>query len=35
MLEASRRHYACEERESLRDLFGEPDRWSKTLQSLL
>jgi len=35
MLEASRRRYASEERESLRDLFGEPERWSKTLQSML
>jgi hypothetical protein len=35
LIEAARRHYAVEERESLRDLFGEPDRWSQTLRSLL
>ena len=35
LIEASRRHYRPEERESLRDLFGEPDRWSQTLRSLL
>lgn len=35
LIEASHRHYKAEEREGLRDLFGEPDRWSKTLRSLL
>ncbi len=35
MIEASRRHYNGDEREGLRDLFGEPDRWSQTLRSLL
>ena len=35
LIEAARRHYAIEERDSLRDLFGEPDRWSQTLRSLL
>jgi hypothetical protein len=35
LIEAARRRYAAEERESLRDLFGEPDRWSQTLNSLL
>lgn len=35
LIEASRRHYNPAERESLRDLFGEPDRWSQTLRSLL
>jgi hypothetical protein len=35
LIEASRRHYKPGERESLRDLFGEPDRWSQTLRSLL
>ncbi len=35
LIEAARRHYAVRERESLRDLFGEPDRWSQTLRSLL
>ncbi|HMF76892.1 MAG TPA: DUF6084 family protein [Bryobacteraceae bacterium] len=35
LIEASRRHYQAGERENLRDLFGEPDRWSQTLRSLL
>jgi Family of unknown function (DUF6084) len=35
MIEASRRHYKVDERDSLRDLFGDPDRWSQTLRSLL
>ncbi len=35
LIEAARRHYKAGERESLRDLFGEPDRWSQTLRSLL
>jgi hypothetical protein len=35
MIEASRRHYDSKERAGLRDLFGEPDRWSQTLRSLL
>lgn len=35
LIEASRRHYQAGERESLRDLFGEPDRWSQTLRSML
>jgi hypothetical protein len=35
LIEASRRHYNGTERDSLRDLFGEPDRWSQTLRSLL
>ncbi len=35
LIEASRRHYDAGERESLRDLFGEPDRWSQTLRSFL
>lgn len=35
LIEASRRHYENGERESLRDLFGEPERWSQTLRSLL
>jgi hypothetical protein len=35
MIEASRRSYNPGEREGLRDLFGEPDRWSQTLRSLL
>jgi hypothetical protein len=34
-IEAPRRHYTPEEQTRLRDLFGEPDRWSRTLRSLL
>lgn len=34
-IEVTRRRYAAEEQEKLRDLFGEPDRWSQTLRSLL
>jgi hypothetical protein len=35
LIEASRRHYQASERNGLRDLFGEPERWSQTLRSLL
>jgi hypothetical protein len=35
LIEASRRHYNSGERVGLQDLFGEPDRWSQTLRSLL
>jgi hypothetical protein len=34
-IEAQRRHYDDRERAGLRDLFGEPDRWSRTLRPLL
>jgi hypothetical protein len=34
-IEASRRRYSSQEREELVDLFGDPDRWSQTLRSLL
>jgi len=34
-IEATRRRYTAEEQEKLLDLFGEPDRWSQTLRSLL
>jgi hypothetical protein len=34
-IEATRRHYTSEEQTRLTDLFGEPDRWSRTLRSLL
>lgn len=34
-LEVTRRRYTPEEQQNLRDLFGEPDRWSKTLRTLL
>lgn len=35
LIEATRRHYSEAERDALRDLFGEPDRWSQTLRSFL
>ena len=35
LIEASRRHYNAVEREELRDLFGEPERWTQTLTTLL
>ena len=34
-IEATRRRYSPAEKEKLLDLFGEPDRWSRTLRSLL
>ncbi len=34
-LEVTRRHYAAEEQEKLRDLFGEPERWGQTLKNML
>ena len=34
-LEAPRRRYNPQEQESLRDLFGEPERWAQTLRSTL
>ncbi len=34
-IEASRRRYSKDEQEKLLDLFGEPDRWSQTLRSML
>jgi hypothetical protein len=34
-LEVARRRYTPDEQQKLRDLFGEPDRWSQTLRSLL
>ncbi len=34
-IEAHRRHYSPEERHLLGDLFGEPERWSRTLRPLL
>jgi Family of unknown function (DUF6084) len=35
LIEASKRRYNLSERNSLRDLFGEPERWSQTVRSLL
>jgi len=34
-IEVTRRRYTAEDQEKLRDLFGEPDRWSQTLRNLL
>jgi hypothetical protein len=34
-IEVTRRRYAPEEQRRMLDLFGEPDRWSQTLRSLL
>ena len=34
-IDVTRRHYTVEEQAKLLDLFGEPDRWAKTLRSLL
>jgi hypothetical protein len=34
-IEVARRRYTPEEQERMLDLFGTPDRWSKTLRSLL
>ena len=34
-IDVTRRHYTPEEQAKLQDLFGEPDRWAKTLRSLL
>ena len=34
-IEPTRRRYVGAEQEKLRDLFGEPDRWSRTVRSLL
>src|ERR1700678_1589653 len=34
-IDVTRRHYTPEEQSKLQDLFGEPDRWAKTLRSLL
>lgn len=34
-IEVTRRRYPKHEQEKLRDLFGEPERWSQTLKNLL
>jgi hypothetical protein len=34
-IEPTRRHYSQPEQDSLRDLFGEPERWSRTVRSML
>ena len=35
LIEASKRRYNSAERDNLQDLFGEPERWSQTVRSLL
>lgn len=34
-MEVTRRRYSVQEQKQLRDLFGEPERWSQTLRPLL
>jgi Family of unknown function (DUF6084) len=34
-IEVTRRHYSANEQARLRDLFGEPERWSQTLKNML
>jgi hypothetical protein len=34
-IEPTRRQYSNKEQEKLRDLFGEPERWSRTVRSIL
>ena len=34
-IEATRRRYSAEDQQRLRDLFGEPERWAKTLRTML
>src|SRR5580700_1151536 len=34
-IDATRRRYSAQEQRNLIDLFGEPERWSQTLRSLL
>jgi len=34
-LEVTKRKYTAEEQKKLRDLFGEPERWSQTLRNML
>jgi hypothetical protein len=34
-IEVTRRRYSEQDQKKLRDLFGEPDRWSQTLRNLL
>jgi len=35
LIEATKRRYSAKEQQHLRDLFGEPEQWSKTLRSML
>jgi len=34
-LDVARRHYSAQEQRRLLDLFGDPERWSKTLRNML
>lgn len=34
-IESTRRHYSADEQTRLVDLFGDPDRWSQTLKTML
>src|SRR5215469_2765572 len=34
-IDVARRRYTAEEQAAMRDLFGEPERWSQTLRTLL
>jgi hypothetical protein len=34
-IEVTRRRYTADDQQKLRDLFGEPERWSQTLRNLL
>jgi hypothetical protein len=34
-IESTKRNYTAEEKERLRDLFGEPERWGHTLRAML
>lgn len=34
-LEVTRRQYTAEDQKQIRDLFGEPERWSQTLKNML
>jgi Family of unknown function (DUF6084)/Preprotein translocase subunit SecB len=34
-IDSPRRHYSAEEKQGLLDLFGEPERWSRTLRPML
>jgi hypothetical protein len=34
-IEATRRHYDVQEKQRLRDLFDQPERWSRTLRAML
>jgi hypothetical protein len=35
MLEVTKRKYSADDQQNLRDLFGDPDRWSQTLRTML